>query len=168
MKPTKDSRSTLYDAHCQELTPANRSQYRQVAAIDKACGVKPMTLQEYSDELRKQGNIGIAISLDGEIVGYAMARMTSIKVTLNHMVVAPEYRRRNVARMILRCIDEKLLKAKRVLEFVVREDDMDSLMFLKACGIEATGEVLPGVERDSFVFVTRGGFSKGFPEFKGE
>jgi len=70
----------------------------------------------------------------GEVIGYAVFRLDSDRLSLGWLFVSEEYRRRGVGSAIVRRLEQFLQLRRESAETWVSEYDLDSQLFLGACG----------------------------------
>lgn len=164
MKASKGVHSLLWGAACDPILPRNRAQIRQLVELDEVSSPQPWTADRYRVELSKANVSCWGVTLDdGRLAGYAIIRNGHLKATVTDILVHKDLRRNGVGRMLLGCIDARVLnKERRVLEFIVGERDLGTQFFLRECCVRAT-DVLHNEDGGDgrYVFLATHGFSDG-------
>ena len=120
-------------------------QLNELYVIEKQCfDQEAFSQRELAYLLTDYNSIGLAAKIDGEIVGFAIARVdVQRNAPFGHILtvdVMPAYRRRGMAQKLL-CEIETILRERGVKEcrLEVREDNFAALSLYRKMGYEKVG-----------------------------
>ena len=107
--------------------------------------------------LRKRNCIGMVAEHDEQVIGYMIYELSRNYIYLLNFVVAPAFRRQGVGRqMVKKLLGKMSPQRRRVLEFVVRERNVDAQLFFHAMGMKGVAILRGHYEdtgEDAYVFV---------------
>ncbi len=118
---------------------------RKLCEIEKQCfGQEAFTEQQLAYLLTDYNSIGLAARINGEIAGFAIARVDiGRSASFGHILtidIAPTYRRKGIAQRLLHEV-ETILREKGIKEcrLEVREDNIAALTLYQKLGYKKMG-----------------------------
>jgi ribosomal-protein-alanine N-acetyltransferase len=134
LRQEKESGFTRQDAlHTRWMI---RRDLERVVSIEQQAFENPWDRTILERHLRPRDNMGIVVTVEGEIAGFCIyqnVRGEGTKVL--KIAVAPEYRRQGIGFFMLDSLFQK--EWLKQLEVRVAEDNLVSQQFLRACGFRA-------------------------------
>lgn len=108
-----------------------------VVALEKAVFPDPWPRSAFVDVVTAPGWGGLVAEIDGTVVGYACYLIVDVEAHLTNIAVAPEHRRKSVARHLL----ERILSVAdgQLCEFIlleVRPSNHEALAFYRKHGFK--------------------------------
>lgn len=120
------------------LGPLRYSDLSPVLEIERQSFRAPWSLGTFALELAKPSSVRIAARAEGQLVGYLVCSPYAEIWHLMNIAVAPEYRRRGIARrMIARLIDR--LGAGTPITLEVRKSNDAAIAMYQSLGFAAAG-----------------------------
>lgn len=130
-----------------------------VTQLEAACFMQPWPRCEVGGFLSLAGDVlglgiahqGLVALVGGRLAGYALLTHRREETQLHRLAVAPVFRRRSVGRRLLEEVGRESQRRRlAAIACVVREDNLDGLCFLRACGYRApaAGAIQPDAFRD--------------------
>jgi len=111
----------------------------EVVAIERACFEFPWGEEDFLDCLRQRNCIGMVAEHEKHIVGFMIYEVPKNRIHLLNVATATEYRRRGVARQMIRKLIGKLVNQKRSrIALEIRETNLSALLFFRSLGFLAT------------------------------
>jgi ribosomal-protein-alanine N-acetyltransferase len=116
-----------------------RRDLQDVAAIEQSVFEFPWKEDEFIRCLQQRNCIGMVAEYDNRVVGFMVYEAAKTRFHLLNIAVAPEFRRRGIARQMLQKIIGKLGNQRRnKISLEVRETNLPALFFLRSLGFLAT------------------------------
>lgn len=91
----------------------------------------------HQQHVNARGQIGLVAVWGEEVVGYVVFNIGHRHLRIESLRVREGYRRRGVGRRLLADVMRRLAGARRTLTFAVPGGDLDTHLFLRACGLTA-------------------------------
>lgn len=108
-------------------------------ALERACQPAPWSEGIFFDELAAENRSYVAALRDG-LIGFGGVMIVDDEVHITNLLVAPEHRRRGLARALLRTlIDESADRGARHLTLEVRSDNTGAIALYQQIGLVAAG-----------------------------
>jgi ribosomal-protein-alanine N-acetyltransferase len=111
----------------------------QVLALERRCFTTPWSLAMFVLELSKPSGICLAGRLDGRIIGYLVCSRYDIVWHVMNVAVAPELRRRGIARALLAALFERVADAGAQYTLEVRPSNRPALVLYEGLGFRSAG-----------------------------
>ncbi len=122
-----------------------------VLEIDDASFDDPWREEDFLRHLRERSVIGMVAEHGDRVVGYMVYRLYKHEYELLRIAVAPDCRRQGVGfAMLCKMADRISRNHRKRFHLAVSDQNLAGQLWLKACGLKATG-----VEDDSYRFEFR-------------
>jgi ribosomal protein S18 acetylase RimI-like enzyme len=113
-----------------------------VQALWTSCGLPPASDQEWEVLLRDAAGPTLLVADDGAVLGVAVITYDGWRAFISHVAVAPEARRKGVARTLMYEAERELqARGARLVFALVKESMTDGLALLGSSGYEPEGDV---------------------------
>lgn len=112
-----------------------------MAALERRCFPDPWSLVSFRDALSIQLSFGIVAECDGEIAGYLIGRELSGSGEILNLAVAPEHRRRRIARQLLAAgLEVMAARGADEVFLEVRESNLGAQALYLSAGFRPVGQ----------------------------
>lgn len=116
-----------------------RRDLEEVMAIENACFQYPWKHEDFTNCMRMRNCINlVAENNDGIIVGFMCYDLNKTTIEIRNLAVAP-FQGKGIGRRFVGRLIDKLDDRRRRVVAVVRETNLDALLFFKAMGFLASG-----------------------------
>lgn len=122
-----------------ELVLFSEENIAGVAALAAACFTTPWSEAIYRRELMNPQSVGFAAVADGRVVGMIHCNYVLDELTLNTLAVAPEYRRKGLARRLWAAVREMMAGICTVCYLEVRESNLPAQTLYRSLGFAQNG-----------------------------
>jgi ribosomal-protein-alanine N-acetyltransferase len=93
----------------------------------------------FTAALTQRNVIGSVAEIDSEVVGYVVYSLNKRNLEIVNLATAVEHRFEGVGKTIIERLKHKLTPQRQSLNVLVRETNLDCQLFLRSCGLLATG-----------------------------
>jgi ribosomal-protein-alanine N-acetyltransferase len=115
-----------------------RRDMTRVLDIERQCYDHPWTESEMCDYLRCRTHIGVVAVIEDEVVGYMLYGMQPDGYWIDSVTVAKGAQRCGIGWALGEYLKRKTTAQRRVLRTMVREGNLQGLMFFRSLGFTAT------------------------------
>ncbi len=130
------------------VRPFEEADITAVAALESACRPRPWSERVFADELAEANRIYLLAEEEGQVAGYAGAMLVGEEAHITNLLVAPEFRRRGVAkRLMSRLIQAAVAEGARHLTLEVGSKNHAARRLYATLGLAPVG-VRPGYYGD--------------------
>jgi [ribosomal protein S18]-alanine N-acetyltransferase len=124
------------------IAPLTEDDLEDVLRLERVCFADPWSRQAFRQELRsaRQGGYSRVVREAGELHGYSIAWFVADEGHLANLAVAPEHRRRGLARHLLEdFIEEARGRASRILWLEVRVSNLAAIRLYERYRFRSVG-----------------------------
>ncbi|HEX6644659.1 MAG TPA: ribosomal protein S18-alanine N-acetyltransferase [Gemmatimonadales bacterium] len=112
-----------------------------LAALERRCFGDPWSSASFREALASEHSFGLVAECRGEIAGYLIGRAILGTGEILNLAVAPEWRRRRVARLLLEAgLDELAARGAEEVFLEVRESNTAAQSLYLGAGFRAVGQ----------------------------
>lgn len=123
-----------------------RRDMEEVLEIERLCFQWPWKEDDFILQLRKRNCIGCVIEEVDSVIGFCVYELYQLRIDIIDFAVLPRVQRTGVGRLMLEKLKGKLSRNKRRrLSVLVRETNIDALLFFRASGFRCHG-----IQRDAY------------------
>lgn len=118
----------------------------------------PWSEEEFRNHLLSRNEIGVVIEVNEIVAGYLCYRVEKCRIEILSLAVAQEFRRRGLGRKMVDYVKTKLVNDKNRLMVLVRETNIEALLFFRSQGfrvVEVMKDFYETLREDCYRFEFR-------------
>ena len=120
--------------------PSDSEDLEDLAELERRCFERPWSQQVLAEEQALPSSCTLVACVEGVTAGYAIVRTIPGGAELLRLGVAPEHRRKSLARaLMLACFEQLTRDAVPQLQLEVRADNLPALTLYGGLGFELRG-----------------------------
>ncbi len=124
-----------------EIRPAKLSRAAELAELDRLCFSVPWSLQSFCDELQNPLAVYLVAEKDGRLIGYCGFWSVAGEGQITNICTHPLYRRKGVARALLKEAFRRAAKEKlSLMTLEVRRSNLAARNLYEEFGFSVIGE----------------------------
>lgn len=151
--PQPGNTTFIFEHNCNEILERRSClsyEIRQVEATDaagiyaveRACFHDPYPSAFLNDLIEAQEDHFFVATIDGEIIGYAVASVSGEQGHVVSVAVDPRHRRRQIGTALLSAVTERLVKeGVKQIHLEVRKGNAGAISFYKQMGYQISSEI---------------------------
>jgi len=89
-----------------EIRRMVKTDLQEITALEKGIFIDPWSLEAFRSDLKNEMALPLVLAVDGKTAGYACLYIVAGEMQIGNFAIAPEFRRRGLARMLMERVVE--------------------------------------------------------------